>query len=713
MSDSSTQPPGSGEKVERVVPGPLSTSLADALDDPRSAAAAHAHTSNSTSCDPTQSTSSDPTQSTSEFAEGPVAASTLESHSPALASGSTLEKVLQDVRESNPDALDRVPFASEEVEAQCPDGAADSAAAVCDSVLPSPQHQPRYTQKRKYLQHLRSLVGGVKMGVTWVHEFRRLISMATGLPAVFSGEEQRELSIDEYSVSGCHEDECCRVLICGFHSRVSAQSVREVCERFGRVIRTDRLMHRVEGYRPPMIQMVFSNGTWSAIMSKMEPRDDSKLRLSSLGCVVVDFASPSEAARAIDALKARRDLTVMHGTLINFLRYADRGGYAEGMIQRMMEFYRWDMQTATMLHMLLVYGSIPIGQMVRERRPDLAASCHALSNAIAQRAKETQEVAPLLYLPLRGRPDLKLPYGLVDVEPDAAFLEVPDETGSCAVHCSGPRVLFDAIDYMTPEGHLLFNRHTSEWPLCDSDVVCVRSLPTPPNAPYLQTAVLFAGSIRERRYVLPPNTLLTLQKVEGPPFVARYRRWIMVTDWTGQTRLVERRLATFPDNRSCCNVYQGLELADGSQVFVKQGRSANGKRCTLEELGYDPNETLSIEVNRRLLTVTPRYMLPSELVEELDDDILTPNIADAVARAACTSKFGSSVTEIKWADTGAYIHGCENITLGLSHDLAVEWARDTEWADREGKMFKSVDCWAYVTGPAVPAELDTVPSNSS
>ena len=62
------------------------------------------------------------------------------------------------------------------------------------------------------------------------------------------------------------------------------------------------------------------------------------------------------------------------------------------------------------------------------------------------------------------------------------------------------QVLFDAIDYMTPEGHLLFNRHTSEWPLCDSDVVCVRSLPTPPNAPYLQTAVLFAGSIRERRY---------------------------------------------------------------------------------------------------------------------------------------------------------------------------------------------------------------------
>lgn len=53
--------------------------------------------------------------------------------------------------------------------------------------------------------------------------------------------------------------------------------------------------------------------------------------------------------------------------------------------------------------------------------------------------------------------------------------------------------------------------------------------------------------------------------------------------------------------------------------FVKHGLSARGKRYTLEELGYDPNETLPMEVNRRLLTVTPRYMLPSELAEEIDD----------------------------------------------------------------------------------------------
>lgn len=42
----------------------------------------------------------------------------------------------------------------------------------------------------------------------------------------------------------------------------------------------------------------------------------------------------------------------------------------------------------------------------------------------------------------------------------------------------------------------------------------------------------------------------------------------------------------------------------------------------------------------------------------------------------------------------------------------MEWARDTEWVDREGKTIKSADCWDYVTGPAVPAELDTVRRDS-
>ena len=247
---------------------------------------------------------------------------------------------------------------------------------------------------------------------------------------------------------------------------------------------------------------------------------------------------------------------------------------------------------------------------------------------------------------------------------------------------------------------------------------------------------------------------------------------------------------------------------------MKQGRSANGKRCTLEELGYDPNETLSIEVNRRLLTVTPRYMLPSELVEELDDglsmmyarleiycslaasthpsDALTTFIALVInvcfcetygmpgvgprypdskhCRCSCTSRLHFEVwikrhrdqvgrhrrihsrlrKHNPWAlsryglaefhdilaagkqaraskQNHKQLHQFTMIRVSahawrqlihclcLDHfpDLAVEWARDTEWADREGKMFKSVDCWAYVTGPAVPAELDTVPSNSS
>ena len=54
-------------------------------------------------------------------------------------------------------------------------------------------------------------------------------------------------------------------------------------------------------------------------------------------------------------------------------------------------------------------------------------------------------------------------YGLVDVEPAAANIEVADATGSCAVHCHAPRVLFDAPHYLCNDGALLYNKHGREW----------------------------------------------------------------------------------------------------------------------------------------------------------------------------------------------------------------------------------------------------------
>ena len=42
------------------------------------------------------------------------------------------------------------------------------------------------------------------------------------------------------------------------------------------------------------------------------------------------------------------------GTLFNFLRHADRNGYANDMILRMMRSHRWDEDTALMIHMMLV-----------------------------------------------------------------------------------------------------------------------------------------------------------------------------------------------------------------------------------------------------------------------------------------------------------------------------------------------------------------------
>ncbi len=41
--------------------------------------------------------------------------------------------------------------------------------------------------------------------------------------------------------------------------------------------------------------------------------------------------------------------------------------------------------------------------------------------------------------------------------------------------------------------------------------------------------------------MLPPNTLLTLHKVEGPPFRAEFRRWIRVRTLDGEVTIHDRR----------------------------------------------------------------------------------------------------------------------------------------------------------------------------
>ena len=56
----------------------------------------------------------------------------------------------------------------------------------------------------------------------------------------------------------------------------------------------------------------------------------------------------------------------------------------------------------------------------------------------------------------------------------------------------------------------------------------------------------------------------------------------------------------------------------GELKFAPTTRNVDVNRewQTLSELRYDPEETFSKQVNRRLLTVTPRYMLPTDLAHE-------------------------------------------------------------------------------------------------
>mgnify|MGYP000037971326 CR=1 FL=1 len=467
----------------------------------------------------------------------------------------------------------------------------------------------QFTAKRKYLQTMTAVVGEIPLGTTWRDEFHTIAKTSSTLPKVYSVAHGRIAEIHEYGApSNIDPAECMRVLVYDIQcfQSMRPRDLKAAGERFGRVLHADvferpRSDQKSAQDSAHSLQIVFRNGQFMAVRSNSERE--------SLCCGIIDFSSPEEAQRAVRGLRTINGyiVSVTIGTLTQFLRYADRWGYPDEMMKKMTRLHQWHDATAEMLHLLLVYGSIAIGAAVRERRQGhLTASCHSLARVIAERAKSSQEVAPLLYLPLRGRPDLNLPYGLIDVEPDAIDLLEPETMIGGGVHSSAPRVLFDGIDYMTPEGNLLYDRHRKTWPLCDSDVVCIKSLPTSKSEPYLQTAVLFAGSPAQQRYVLPPNTLLTLQKIEGPPFVAHYRRWV----------------AGFSDGRAilACREANGdvkyfYEVLVDGQVRYKREITGHLSKLhySAEEIGYDPTATIDIEVNRRLLTLTPRYMLPTEL----------------------------------------------------------------------------------------------------
>ena len=456
----------------------------------------------------------------------------------------------------------------------------------------SDQDTQRFTQKRKYLQHLRELVGDNPRNRTWKDEFYDIVSSFEGLGMIYSTAQLKPIRPDDLFSSDPDirkEQSARRVWFSNLERGVNIAQLSTFCSFVADVVTVD-------------------------VFRGWQPDDTFPTTNTRLCCGYADFATRRGARRAFNKLRGRklrgRKVRTHIGNIVNYFRFCDRRGWAHLNVSLMTKFHEWNEDIAEMIHLLVVFGSIALGRSVRKKSPALAASCHALSNAIAERARSSNIVAPPLYLPLHGRADLKLPYGLVDVEPETKYLECPDSTGSCAVHCSAPRVLFDSPGYMRLDGSKLFNRHTSSWVDVDSDIVCVQSLDSPPDAPYLQTAVPFAGKITQLRYVLPPNTLLTLQKVEGPPFRAQFRRWVSLKDQQGRLRLLDRKGGETGEEYL---FYKELKTINGVKKFRQERCAKSAKLYSLKELNFNPNEMFSKLVNRRLLTVTPRYMLPTSL----------------------------------------------------------------------------------------------------
>lgn len=74
-----------------------------------------------------------------------------------------------------------------------------------------------------------------------------------------------------------------------------------------------------------------------------------------------------------------------------------------------------------------------------------------------------------------------------------------------------------------PAGALLEDAETQARIVAPGDVVCIRSWPNTP--PLCRTAALINDAGPAATYALPPNTQLTLEGVQEPPWQAVFHRW--------------------------------------------------------------------------------------------------------------------------------------------------------------------------------------------
>jgi hypothetical protein len=403
---------------------------------------------------------------------------------------------------------------------------------------------------------------------------------------------------------------------------------------------------------------------------------------------------------------------------LRYYRYETKVGLATGggddkQIRAMVDHGGWDEKDAEAVVMLLAFGIAALARANREGRKELASSLHALASGLARRAMSSDGLAPPLYMPMNGiKYPVELPFGLGDHESDIPAIEVPDITGARAVCTNGPLRISDDPTLLNAEGRWIYEAEKDCIHLSQGDVVCLVSDHNDSVA--LRTAVLINDSGEVPVYALPPNTLLTLEKVEGPPFEATLRRWHVFNHpqvgkvyidrretfvMDGKQRLVD---GTNP-NKRIPTMYR--LVPEGGRTRYEIGPPYHPRGGTrFDDIGYDQSEMFRMTVNRRLLTMRITYLLPApqHSISNASELMAASDLAESENIA---SKFGSGVTPLTYLDRRAYIRGTEELTHGLKHSMEHEWTRlTTRWTDYKGVEYSGQAVWDYVNGKAYEAD---------
>ena len=98
--------------------------------------------------------------------------------------------------------------------------------------------------------------------------------------------------------------------------------------------------------------------------------------------------------------------------LLHFYRYEFQNGYYQKQIEGMVSI-GWAEDDAVPVRMLPAFGPAAMSNALTHFDATLAASCHAVARGVALRAKSVDQVAPPLYIAMRGLPSIGA-YGLMD-----------------------------------------------------------------------------------------------------------------------------------------------------------------------------------------------------------------------------------------------------------------------------------------------------------